>query len=167
MNLKEKLGPINWQFPPTKHYDATDFEAFLKLLPKTIEGRSVWHTVEVRHESFGTAEFVELLRSYQVGAVFTDKGEFPQIPDITSSFVYARLQRSSKEEESGYPAEALNMWAQRACAWSQGKVPNGLEVVSSRERKPPELRDVFIYFIDGFKPRAPAAALALIERLGH
>jgi uncharacterized protein YecE (DUF72 family) len=167
MKLKEKLGPINWQFPPTKRYDAADFEAFLKLLPKTIEGRPVWHTVEVRHASFGTAEFVELLRSYRVGAVFADKDEFPQIPDITSAFVYARLQRSSKEEESGYPAEALNTWAQRACAWSQGKVPNGLEAVSSPKRKPPELRDVFIYFIDGFKPRAPAAALALIERLSH
>jgi uncharacterized protein YecE (DUF72 family) len=167
MNLKEKLGPINWQFPPTKRYDATDFEAFLKLLPKTFEGRTVRHAVEVRHESFGTAEFVELLRSYRAGAVFTDKGEFPQIPDITSSFVYARLQRASKEEESGYPADALNTWAQRAFTWSQGKIPNGLQAVSSLERKTPQLRDVFIYFIDGFKPRAPAAALALIERLSH
>ena len=164
MNLKEKLGPINWQLPPTKRYDATDFEAFLKLLPKTVEGRPVRHAVEVRHNSFRNQEFIEVLRSYQTGAVFADNDRFPQIPDVTSSFVYARLQRSSKEEESGYPAQALDLWAQRAFTWSQGRIPAHLEGISNPEEKPP--RDLFIYFIDGFKPRAPAAALALIERLG-
>jgi uncharacterized protein YecE (DUF72 family) len=165
MNLKEKLGPINWQFAPSKRYDVADFEAFLKLLPKTVDGRSVRHAVEVRHGSFRTAEFVELLRAYRVGVVFTDKDEFPQIPDITSSFVYARLQRSSEKEESGYPAKALNLWAERAFTWSQGKIPNGLEPVAGLEKKPAKLRDVFIYFIDGFKPKAPLAAMALLARL--
>lgn len=163
INLKEKLGPINWQFSPAKRYDAADLEAFLKLLPKTIEGRPVRHALEVRHESFRNAEFVELLRSYRVGVVVTDKGEFPQIPDVTSSFVYVRLQRSSKEEKSGYPAEALDLWAKRAFTWSLGKIPNDLEEVTSPEKKPTKLRDVFIYFIDGFKPQAPAAAMALVE----
>jgi uncharacterized protein YecE (DUF72 family) len=167
INLKEKLGPINWQFEPTKRFDAADFEAFLKLLPKTIDGRAVRHAAEVRHASFRTVEFIEVLRKYRVGAVFTDKGKFPQIPDVTSSFVYARLQRSTEEEEKGYPAAALDLWAQRAFTWSQGKIPNGLEAVANPEKKPPEPRDVFIYFIDGFKPKAPAAAMALIERLGR
>jgi len=163
INLKEKLGPINWQFLPTKRFDVADFEAFLKLLPKTIDGHEARHAVEVRHDSFHTAEFVEVLRSYQTAAVFTDKDQFPQIPDITSSFVYARLQRSSKEEENGYPADAIDVWAQRALTWSQGKIPKGLEAVASPCKTPP--RDVFIYFIDGFKPKAPAAAMALIKRL--
>jgi uncharacterized protein YecE (DUF72 family) len=107
MNLKEKLGPINWQFLPTKRYDSADFEAFLKLLPKSVDGRKICHAVEVRHDSFRTAEFIEVLRSYQAGAVFTDKDQFPQIPDVTSSFVYARLQCAAKEEESGRPAPAI------------------------------------------------------------
>jgi uncharacterized protein YecE (DUF72 family) len=164
MNLKEKLGPINWQFLPTKRYDSADFEAFLKLLPKSVDGRKICHAVEVRHDSFRTAEFIEVLRSYQAGAVFTDKDQFPQIPDVTSSFVYARLQCAAKEEESGYSAEALDVWAQRALTWSQGKIPNGFEAVASPGKKSP--RHVFLYFIDGFKPKAPAAAMSLIKRLG-
>jgi uncharacterized protein YecE (DUF72 family) len=164
MNLKEKLGPINWQFLPTKRYDAADFEAFLKLLPRSVEGREIRHAVEVRHASFRNKEFVEMLRSYEIGAVFTDKVEFPQIPDLTSSFVYARLQCASEDEESGYSAEALDLWAQRARTWSQGTIPNGLEAVASPGKKPP--RDILIYFIDGFKPKAPAAAMALIKRFG-
>ena len=163
MNLKEKLGPINWQFLPTKHFDVEDFEAFLKLLPKTVEGHEVRHALEVRHDSFRTAEFVACLRKYEAGAVFTDKDQFVQIPDITSSFVYARLQRASKEEEYGYPDDALDVWSQRALTWSQGKIPKGLEAVTSPWETPP--RDVFIYFINGFKPKAPAAAMALIKRL--
>jgi uncharacterized protein YecE (DUF72 family) len=167
MNLKEKLGPVNWQFLPTKRYDPADFEAFLKLLPKSIEGRKIRHVVEVRHESFRTAEFVELLRAYKTAVVLTDKDAFPQIPDVTSSFVYARLQRASKNKESGYPAQALDLWAQRASTWSKGKVPDGLEPLAGPEKEPPRSRDVFIYFINGFKPKAPAAAMALIERLSN
>jgi uncharacterized protein YecE (DUF72 family) len=165
MNLKEKLGPVNWQFPPTKRFDPADFEAFLKLLPKSVEGHPVLHVVEVRHETFRATEFVELLRAYKTGVALTDKDEFPQIADVTSSFVYARLQRSSEGEENGYPAQALDVWAQRASAWSQGKVPNDLEPVAGPEKSPPKPREVFIYFINGFKPKAPAAAMALIERL--
>ncbi|HUZ91345.1 MAG TPA: DUF72 domain-containing protein [Methylocella sp.] len=165
MNLKDKLGPVNWQFLPAKRFDPADFEAFLKLLPKNVEGHPICHVVEVRHETFRTAEFVALLRAYGIGVVLTDKDGFPHIPDVTSSFVYARLQRSSEDEKRGYPAEALALWAQRAFAWSQGKVPNDLEPVAGPEMSPPKSRDVFIYFINGFKPKAPAAAMALIERL--
>jgi uncharacterized protein YecE (DUF72 family) len=86
MHLKEKLGPVNWQFLPTKQHDPADFETFLKLLPKSIEGRRVRHAVEVRHDSFRTGEFVDLLRAYGIGIVLTDKDGFPHIPDVTSSF---------------------------------------------------------------------------------
>lgn len=167
LNLKEKLGPINWQFMPTKQFDPADFRAFLELLPKSVIGRPIRHVVEVRHESFRTADFVELLRAYDVGVVFTDKEKFPQISDMTSSFVYARLQRASEDEESGYPAENLDLWARRVRMWAEGGIPKGLEPLVGRERTSPASPDVFVYFIDGFKPKAPAAAMALIERLGR
>lgn len=163
--LKEKLGPVNWQFLPTKHYDPADFEAFLELLPRSVEGCPVRHVVEVRHGSFRTAEFVALLRAYGVGVVFTDKDGFPHIPDVTSSFVYARLQCTSQNEEDGYPPKELDLWARRASAWSQGKVPEDLDRIADPEKKPPKSRDVFVYMINGFKPKAPAAAMALIRRL--
>jgi uncharacterized protein YecE (DUF72 family) len=165
VNLGEKLGPINWQFMPTKRYDPADFEAFLALLPKSEEGRRLRHAVEVRHESFYTAEFVDLLRSYDVGVIFTDKEAFPHIPDITSSFVYARLQRASQDEEKGYPKDALDMWAKRALEWSQGSTPEGLQPVGDLAKTIPKSPDVFVYFINGYKPTAPAAAKGLIERL--
>lgn len=165
MNLKEKLGPVNWQLLPTKRYDPADFEAFLKLLPESVEGQKIRHCVEVRHDSFRTAEFIDLLRAYKTGVVLTDKEAFPHIPDMTSSFVYARLQCAPKDEASGYPAEALDIWTRRASACSKGKAPDGLETLATPEKRPPKSRDVFIYFIDGFKAKAPAAAMALIERL--
>jgi len=165
MGLKEKLGPVNWQFPPTKRFESSDFEDFLKLLPKSIEGREIRNVVEVRHDSFRTAEFIELLRAHGTGVVLTDKEAFPQIPDVTSSFVYLRLQRASEDVESGYPAQGLDLWAKRASAWLQGDVPGGLPPVAGPEKRPPKSRDVFIYFINGFKPKAPAAAMALIRRL--
>jgi len=165
VNLGEKLGPINWQFMPTKRFDPADFEAFLQLLPKSVEGRPLRHAVEVRHESFYAAEFVDLLRAYDVGVIFTDKEAFPHIPDITSSFVYARLQRASKDEETGYPKDALDMWAKRAFEWSKGSIPEGLQPVGGRAETAPKAPEIFVYFINGFKPKAPLAAMALIERL--
>jgi uncharacterized protein YecE (DUF72 family) len=163
--LKEKLGPINWQFMPTKKYDPADFEAFLKLLPKRHDGQDIRHVVEVRHESFKVPEFVDLLREYEVGVVLTDKDEFPHIHDVTAPFVYARLQRSSESEKTGYPAKALDRWAERAKEWAAGGAPEDLEPIGKPEKKAPKSRDVFIYMINGFKPKAPAAAMALIERL--
>jgi uncharacterized protein YecE (DUF72 family) len=163
--LKEKLGPINWQFLPTKQYDPVDFEAFLKLLPASVEGRPIRHVVEVRHDSFRVPEFVTLLRDYSVAAVLTDAESFPQIPDVTAPFVYARLQRASEVVETGYPPDALDRWAARARIWSEGGVPDDLEPIADPEKTPPKSRDVFIYMINGFKPKAPAAAMALIDRM--
>jgi uncharacterized protein YecE (DUF72 family) len=108
--------------------------------------------------------FVELLRAYGVATVLTDKEEFPQIHDITAPFVYARLQRAREEVETGYPPAELDLWTQRARLWSQGAAPKDLDLLSEPSEEAPG-RDVFIYFINGFKPKAPAAAMALIERL--
>ncbi|HEY1942650.1 MAG TPA: DUF72 domain-containing protein [Roseiarcus sp.] len=161
--LKEKLGPINWQFMATKKFDAKDFEDFLKLLPKSVEGLAIRHVVEVRHESFRSPDFIALLRAYGVGVVYTDSEEFPEIADITADFVYARLMRAREDEESGYSGKALDRWAANARVWAKGGAPEGFESVTKGEGKGP--RDVFIYMINGFKPKAPAAAMALIERL--
>jgi uncharacterized protein YecE (DUF72 family) len=165
--LEEKLGPINWQFLPTKKFDAADFEAFLKLLPRTVDGWSIRHVVEVRHESFRVPEFISLLRAHGVAVVFTDKPEFPQIPDVTAPFVYARLQRTAEDVPTGYPPDELDAWARRARLWAQGGAPADLETIGPPEKKPPKSRDVFIYMINGFKPKAPAAAMALLERLAR
>ncbi|CAN5462639.1 DUF72 domain-containing protein [soil metagenome] len=163
--LGEKLGPLNWQFLPTKRFDHYDFEAFLKLLPNEVGGRPLRHVVEVRHESFKVPDFVALLRAYKIAAVLTDKAEFPAIPDVTAPFVYARLQGASETVETGYTAKALGLWAKRAHAWAEGKAPDDLDLIAPPEKKPPKSRDVYIYMINGFKPKAPAAAMALIERL--
>jgi uncharacterized protein YecE (DUF72 family) len=165
LELKDKLGPINWQFLPTKRFDPVDFQAFLKLLPKSAEGRALRHVVEVRHESFKTPAFIDLLRAYQIGVAFTDKDGFPHIPDLTAAFVYARLQRSSEDIETGYAAADLDIWAKRAYAWSQGDTPAGLNLVAAPEKNTPKRRDVFLYMINGFKPKAPFAAMALIKKL--
>jgi uncharacterized protein YecE (DUF72 family) len=165
VELKEKLGPINWQFLPTKQFDPKDFEAFLKLLPASLEGRNLRHVVEVRHPSFRSPEFIAMLREYKVATVLTDKDTFPEIPDVTASFVYARLQRASEKIETGYAGKALDEWAKRAKLWAEGGAPNDLKTISEAEKKPPKSRDVFIYMINGFKPKAPAAAMALIAKL--
>jgi uncharacterized protein YecE (DUF72 family) len=164
LELKDKLGPINWQFLPTKRFAPADFEAFLKLLPKSVEGRTIRHVVEVRHDSFKVPDFIDLLRAYHVGSVLTDKDTFPQIHDVTAPFVYARLQRS-EDIETGYDAAALDNWAARARVWSHGDAPADLDLIAAREKHTPKARDVFIYMINGFKPKAPFAAMALIDRL--
>jgi uncharacterized protein YecE (DUF72 family) len=163
--LKEKLGPINWQLLPTKQYNPNDFEAFLKLLPGRVDGQTLRHVVEVRHPSFACPQFIELLRAYAVGVVVADHGSYPRLNDPTAPFVYVRLQCASEGEETGYSAQALSQWAERARTWSAGKLHPSLERLAPKERKPPQARDVFIYLINGFKPRAPVAAMALIEHL--
>ena len=165
LELKEKLGPINWQMPATKQYDAADFEAFLKLLPAEFDGRQLRHVVEVRHPSFVHTDFIALLRAYRVAVVLADHASHPSLPDPTAAFVYARLQAASEQEDAGYPPDALAQWAKRAQAWAAGKTPADLPLLAGPEREPPKSREVFIYMINGFKPKAPAAARALIEQL--
>ncbi len=161
--LKEKLGPINWQFMATKAFDSADFEAFLKLLPKEVEGIKLRHAVEVRHPSFRSPDFVALLREYGVAAITSGDSDFPQIADVTAPFVYARIMGTKEAEEQGYSAKELDAWAGRAKDWAKGIAPADLELVAPAAEKAP--RDVFLYVISGDKVRNPAAAMALIERV--
>ena len=166
LELKEKLGPINWQLPPTKSFAADEIEAFLKLLPASIGGQRVRHVLEVRHDSFRKPEFLALLRAHGAAAVYTDKDSFPQLADITADFLYARLQRAAETEERGYAEEALTGWAARAIQWANGAAPADLPWIGPPAEGAAGPREVFIYMINGFKPKAPAAAMALIEKLG-
>jgi uncharacterized protein YecE (DUF72 family) len=162
--LGNRLGPLLWQFSPFKKFDDADFGGFLELLPKTFDGQTLRHVVEVRHDSFKTGAFIALLRRFDVPVVFAEHDRYPAIADIAGDFVYARLQKGDEKLEAGYPPKALDGWAARAKAWAQGGEPKDLpRVDATAARKQP--RDVFVYFIHEAKLRAPAAAMALIERL--
>jgi uncharacterized protein YecE (DUF72 family) len=163
--LRDKLGPINWQFLPTKKFDPADFEAFLKLLPKESAGHALRHVVEVRHPSFRTPQFIALARAYEVAIVIAGDSEYPQIADLTAPFVYARIMGTKAKESTGYSESALNRWAERAKAWAGGENPPDLEYVEPRG-KSGEARDVYLYVISGQKVHNPAAAMSLIKRLG-
>lgn len=165
LRLGPKLGPINWQFAPTKKFEADDFEAFLKLLPPDHEGTALRHVVELRHPSFAHVEVIDMLRACRIGLVVADSPRYPQLHDQTAAFVYARLQNASEAEPEGYPGALLDLWAKRARAWASGKAPADLPCLAEPHRANGP-QDVFIYMINGFKPRAPAAATALIKRLG-
>jgi uncharacterized protein YecE (DUF72 family) len=160
--LGPKLGPILWQFMPTKKFDPEDFAAFLALLPKTVDGLRLRHAVEVRHDSFKVPEFIDLARKHGVAIVYAHSGEYPEIADVTADFVYARLQKS-EDRPTGYTAKELDGWAERARVWAGGHAPKDLPLLSKAAPVAP--REVFVYFISGAKVRNPAAAMALIERL--
>lgn len=164
LELAGKLGPILWQFHPGKRFDPDDFAAFLALLPRQLEGRAIRHAVEVRHASFADAAFIALLRKFSVAAVLVESDKHPLIADVTADFVYARLQRTSEKEKAGYPPKALAAWATRARTWAKGGAPDDLATIAGPTPTAAK-RDVFVYMIAGAKVRAPAAAMALIERL--
>jgi uncharacterized protein YecE (DUF72 family) len=164
LELKSKLGPVLWQMAPTKKFDPADFAAFLALLPTSLDGRALRHAVEVRHESFLVPAFIELLRKFSVAIVVVESDKHPLIADVTGDFVYARLQRTSAKEKTGYPLRALDRWAERAGIWAAGGAPDDLATIAAPAPAQGK-RDVFIYMISGAKVRAPAAAIALIERL--
>ncbi|QFQ89546.1 DUF72 domain-containing protein (plasmid) [Paracoccus kondratievae] len=163
MLLGDKLGPINWQFMATKKFEPEDFEAFLKLLPSSIDGRTLRHVVEVRHESFRTPEFPGLLRRYGVAAVVAADGPYPQIADPTAPFVYARIMGTTEDQPLGYDPALLDLWADRVRTWAAGGLPEGLDYVGPSAALGP--RDVYLYVISGHKARNPQAAMALIQRL--
>ncbi|MFM0379866.1 DUF72 domain-containing protein [Paraburkholderia strydomiana] len=162
--LKQKLGPINWQFAPTKKFDSKDFEAFLKLLPASIEGIKLRHAIEVRNDSFKTPEFIALARKYKVAVVLAGDSEYPQIADITAPFVYARIMGTTDKQAKGYATKTLDAWVERARQLAAGTTPADLETCAEPPAKAVP-RDVYLYVISGFKERNPAAAMALIERL--
>jgi uncharacterized protein YecE (DUF72 family) len=165
LELKDKLGPINWQLMPTTKFSPADFEGFLKLLPKEHDGHALRHAVEVRHASFRVPELVDMARHYGIAVVIAgDSEEYPLIADVTAPFVYARLMGTQPNEPLGYPAAALDLWSERARSWAAGGSPDSLETVTPG-KKAPAARDVFLYVISGHKVSNPAAAQALIERV--
>jgi uncharacterized protein YecE (DUF72 family) len=164
--LGGKLGPILWQFPPYKRFDESGIAKFLALLPHQIDGRTIRHVVEVRHKSFATPSFIRLLKDFNVAAVFSDSEKYPSIADLTGEVVYARLQRGDDTLPAAYPPGELDRWAGRARLWAAGNSPDDLPLLDAGHEPAPKPRDVFIYFIHEGKLRAPAAAMALIERLG-
>lgn len=169
LELKDKLGPINWQFMPTKKFDPVDFEAFLNLLPASYEGRALRHAIEVRHDSFCCLEFTQMLQDRGMAAVVSGDSEFPQIADPTAPFVYARIMGTLEAHPFGYSDPALDLWAERARSWAGGGRPDGLEYVDAQDAisgSSATPRDVFLYVISGYKAANPQAAMALIERLG-
>ncbi|NRF66028.1 DUF72 domain-containing protein [Aquincola sp. S2] len=164
--LRSKLGPIVWQFAPTKRFDAADFESFLKLLPPEVSGRALRHALDVRHESFRCAEYLALARRYGAATVFTDADDYPPIPDLTGPFVYTRMMRTDAALPDGCPPEVFPDLAACARRWRDGGEPDGLPRIEPAPAGSAAPRDVFMYFISGAKEKAPAAAMALIRALG-
>lgn len=189
-NLREKLGPFLWQFPPTFSYDAERIEHFLSLLPHDTEqaaelarrheprmaGRSVLdpgpkrklrHALEVRHASFADESFIALLRKYKVAVVVADtSGKWPLLEDVTADFMYLRLHGEKELYASGYTDEALDRWAARIRAWTTGGQPKDAHLASSKAPPKRASRDLFCYFDNDVKVRAPFDAQSLIARLG-
>jgi uncharacterized protein YecE (DUF72 family) len=162
--LGDKLGPLLWQFAPTKKFDEADFGAFLQLLPQSFDGRKLRHVVEVRHDSFKTPTFTALLRQFGIPVVYAEHATYTEFADITGDFIYARLQKGNEKLKAGYPPKALDAWAERAKTWASGGTPKDLPRIEKSAPKKAS-RNTFIYFIHEAKMRAPAAAMALIERL--
>ena len=163
--LGDKLGPLVWQFDKGQRIDAAGFEAFLELLPAEYEGRKLRHVLDVRDPAFITPVYLALARRHGMATVFTDSNEYPSFADLTADFVYARLMRSQPGIETGYAAADLDAWSKRAREWSQGGDHVDLPHVETL-RAETSPRDVFLYFISSAKERNPAAAKALLERLG-
>jgi uncharacterized protein YecE (DUF72 family) len=146
LELRDKLGPILWQFAPWMRFEEAGFAAFLELLPRRLDEREIRHVVEVRHQSFSSPSFADLLRRHRVAVALVDDDNYPAFDEVTGDFLYARLRRCAEQEETGYSADALDGW-------------------TDRFRKHAAQRDCFVYFINGAKVRAPAAAQALLQRL--
>jgi uncharacterized protein YecE (DUF72 family) len=145
--LGPKLGPILWQFAPRRKFDRDDIAGFIDLLPEELDGITLRHAIEPRHDSFNDDKFFDLCRARNIAIVFEDSDDYSRIEADTADFAYARLQRMNEDIETGYDNAALDGFADRAREW--------------RKRG----RDVYLFLINGAKVRAPAAALALRERL--
>jgi len=186
--LREKIGPFLWQLPPTMPFDEGRLAKFFELLPRTgeqaaaharlhdrrVEGRTrldvdprsrFRHALEVRHTSFVTPAFIDLLREHRIGLVVADTaGQWPFLEDVTADFVYVRLHGDAKLYESGYTSAALDRWAARIDTWLDGGEPEGALKVGSPAVRHAH-RDVFVYFDNAIKVRAPYDALSLAAKL--
>ena len=186
LRLGPKLGPILWQFPPNFSFDTERMEAFLKILPgdtavaaryarrhddrlkarawlRTDAERPLRHAFEIRHDSFRTPAFIDLLRRYNVALVCADTVEWPRLMDLTSGFVYCRLHGSEQLYASGYSDTSLNEWAARVVAWATGSEPADAERIDRKASA--RKRDVFVYFDNDMKVRAPFDARTLAEKV--
>jgi uncharacterized protein YecE (DUF72 family) len=162
--LGERLGPFLWQLPHTKKFDEADLDAFFQLLPKELEGIKLRHALEPRHDSFCTPAYPALLRKHGIANVYAKHGRYPEIADLATDFVYARLQTGDDAVETAYPPAELDSWAGRLKTWAAGDAPDGLPVVDGAHAAAKTPRDVFCFIIHEGKIRAPAGAMALIER---
>src|SRR5258706_2118133 len=135
LELGDRLGPVLWQFAPTKKFDEADFGKFLELLPPKLEGRELRHVVEVRHASFCVPEFIALLRKFETPVVFAEHGTYPAIADVTGDFVYARLQKGNDEIKTCYPPKQLDAWARRLQLRADGGEPDDLPRVDTAGTK--------------------------------
>jgi uncharacterized protein YecE (DUF72 family) len=163
--LGDKLGPILWQLAATKRFEPDDLEAFFKLLPDKLGTRTLRHVLDARHESFLCEDYVKLARRYKVASVFTDSPDYASFADVTGDFVYARLMNARSELDTGYSKPELAQWAARAEQWRAGGAPSDLPCVAPAKVST-KTRAVFVYFINGAKERAPAAAQHLLRTLG-
>lgn len=190
LELGEKLGPFLWQFPPSFQYDAELLKNFFELLPKTgaealdlarnhddtikdddfSEGHSIKrlrHAMEVRHKSFENEEFIALLREFDIALVVADTaGKWPFMEDVSSDFVYVRLHGDKKIYVSGYSDEALDRWARKVDRWAKGGSPRDARLQTAAPKPRKSGRDVYVYFDNDVKVRAPFDAKSLAERLG-
>jgi uncharacterized protein YecE (DUF72 family) len=189
--LKEKLGPMLWQFPPFFRFDAERFEPFFAMLPHDTEAaqalarrhgprmfgrasldidrnRPLRHAVEIRHESFKDEAFIELLRRHRIALVVADTaGKWPLCEDVTADFMYLRLHGDKELYASGYGNAALDDWARRIRAWARGGEPRGARRISSAAPRQRSSRDVYCYFDNDVKVKAPFDAALLMRRLGQ
>ena len=187
-NLREKLGPCLWQFPPSMKYDAERFETFLAMLPRDTEAaldmarrhsdwmkervhlaidanRPLRHAIEVRHESFVDESFIEMLRRHNVAWVVADAaGKWPYKEDVTADFIYIRLHGETELYASGYDDASLDRWATRIRAWADGGEPNDANRIG-KTAAPAGHRDVYCYFDNDYKVRAPFDAQTLMRKL--
>jgi uncharacterized protein YecE (DUF72 family) len=149
--LGDKLGPLLWQFPAFTKFDEANFAAFVELLPKAIDGRRLRHVLEVRHPTFADARFTALLDRHGVALAQIDAETQPALPETSGDFVYARLKSAAEDVPTGYTDAALDDWLKRFRAFAEDEKP----------------RDCFVYFINGAKIRAPAGAMAFLEKLSR
>jgi len=188
LRLGKKLGPVFWQVPPSFKFEAEVLDSFFKLLPRShkeaatvganhdrwMNGRT-WleveqdaplrHAIEVRNKSFANEEFIEVLRRHQVALVVADTPVWPRLFDITADFMYCRLHGSEKIYESGYTPEAIDEWAKRVVAWSRGEEAADGVKASAKDGQKLASRDVFVYFDNDMKVRAPVDAQSLRKRI--
>jgi uncharacterized protein YecE (DUF72 family) len=165
--LGPKLGPIVWQFAPTKKFEPDDFERFLELLPAKHGGLPLRHALEVRNGTFAVPEFVRLARKHGCAICYAHHHEYPEFADVTADFVYARLQKGEDDIPTAYAPKDLDAWTARLEMWAEGGQPDDLPYADPQNVADRTPRDVFVYIIHEGKLRAPQGAMALMERLRH